>query len=118
MLDPNMGMAPSNEDLNRPMYSDADEAIDQLNSFLRGEISAAETYRMAIEKAGDPTNNAPTLEFPAGSRKSTVAPRKRFAIASANSVAKRAIRPAPGARGPSSRRAPRIYLATPRASKR
>lgn len=28
-----------------------DEAITQLNSFLRGEISAAETYRMAIDKA-------------------------------------------------------------------
>ncbi len=25
-------------------------SIDQLNSFLRGELSAAETYRMAIEK--------------------------------------------------------------------
>jgi hypothetical protein len=30
---------------------DVDGAITQLNSFLRGEISAAETYRMAIEKA-------------------------------------------------------------------
>ncbi|MBA2690022.1 MAG: DUF2383 domain-containing protein [Burkholderiales bacterium] len=28
----------------------------QLNSFLRGEISAAETYRMAIEKAADSPN--------------------------------------------------------------
>ncbi|HMB96046.1 MAG TPA: DUF2383 domain-containing protein, partial [Tepidisphaeraceae bacterium] len=34
-----------------PMHSD--EAVDQLNSFLRGEISAAETYRMAIDKAAD-----------------------------------------------------------------
>jgi hypothetical protein len=33
--------------------SDTDEAVRQLNSFLRGEISAAETYRMAIDKAGD-----------------------------------------------------------------
>ncbi len=30
-----------------------DEVIRQLNSFLRGEISAAETYRMAIEKVTD-----------------------------------------------------------------
>jgi len=29
------------------------EACRQLNSFLRGEISAAETYRMAIDKVGD-----------------------------------------------------------------
>src|SRR5262249_31601031 len=28
------------------------EALHQLNSFLRGEISAAETYRMAIDKVG------------------------------------------------------------------
>jgi bacterioferritin (cytochrome b1) len=30
-----------------------DEAVRQLNSFLRGEISAAETYRMAIDKVAD-----------------------------------------------------------------
>ncbi|MGH7214267.1 MAG: DUF2383 domain-containing protein [Tepidisphaeraceae bacterium] len=30
-----------------------DEALRQLNSFLRGEISAAETYRMAIDKVAD-----------------------------------------------------------------
>ena len=29
------------------------EAVRQLNSLLRGEISAAETYRMAIDKASD-----------------------------------------------------------------
>jgi bacterioferritin (cytochrome b1) len=29
-----------------------EEVCRQLNSFLRGEISAAETYRMAIDKAG------------------------------------------------------------------
>ena len=33
--------------------SNGDEAVNQLNSFLRGEISAAETYRMAIDKAAD-----------------------------------------------------------------
>jgi uncharacterized protein (TIGR02284 family) len=32
---------------------DSDEAVRQLNSFLRGEISASETYRMAIDKLGD-----------------------------------------------------------------
>jgi uncharacterized protein (TIGR02284 family) len=32
---------------------DADDSAQQLNSFLRGEISAAETYRMAIDKVAD-----------------------------------------------------------------
>jgi bacterioferritin (cytochrome b1) len=32
---------------------DTNEAVRQLNSFLRGEISAAETYRMAIDKLAD-----------------------------------------------------------------
>jgi bacterioferritin (cytochrome b1) len=31
----------------------SDEAVRQLNSFLRGEISAAETYRSAIDKVAD-----------------------------------------------------------------
>jgi bacterioferritin (cytochrome b1) len=30
-----------------------DNTIEQLNSFLRGEISAAETYRMAIDKVSE-----------------------------------------------------------------
>jgi uncharacterized protein (TIGR02284 family) len=30
-----------------------DRCLDQLNSLLRGEISAAETYKQAIEKVGD-----------------------------------------------------------------
>src|SRR5947209_8001843 len=34
-------------------YADPSNAIDQLNSLLRGEISAAETYRMAIDKISD-----------------------------------------------------------------
>lgn len=35
------------------------DSTDQLNSFLRGEISAVETYRLALEKVTDPaiTNN-------------------------------------------------------------
>lgn len=32
---------------------DTSEAVHQLNSLLRGEISAAETYRMAIDKLND-----------------------------------------------------------------
>ena len=32
---------------------DSGEAVTQLNSLLRGEISAAETYRMAIDKVAD-----------------------------------------------------------------
>lgn len=36
--------------------SESNKNVDQLNSFLRGEISAVETYRIAIEKldAGSP----------------------------------------------------------------
>ena len=30
-----------------------DKTVDQLNSLLRGEISAVETYQQAIEKVGD-----------------------------------------------------------------
>jgi hypothetical protein len=33
----------------------ANKAIDQLNSFLRGEISAVETYRQALDKVQDPS---------------------------------------------------------------
>ena len=34
-------------------FDDRGEAMRQMNSLLRGEISAAETYRMAIEKITD-----------------------------------------------------------------
>jgi uncharacterized protein (TIGR02284 family) len=37
---------------------DAGEAVRQLNSLLRGEISAAETYRMAIDKVADSSDTA------------------------------------------------------------
>ena len=63
MSQSNMGMNPDNR-IDRPMSmgaSDTDEAVRQLNSFLRGEISAAETYRMAIDKAGDSEKNAANL---------------------------------------------------------
>ncbi len=36
-----------------PEFDDTGEAVRQINSLLRGEISAAETYRMAIEKVSD-----------------------------------------------------------------
>jgi uncharacterized protein (TIGR02284 family) len=35
--------------------NDTGEAVRQLNSLLRGEISAAETYKMAIDKVADGT---------------------------------------------------------------
>ena len=64
----NMGMGSSDFDSsNRPAMGggdgagDTDEACRQLNSFLRGEISAAETYRMAIDKAGDSDKNAANI---------------------------------------------------------
>src|SRR5436305_12793711 len=34
-------------------FDDRGEAVRQINSLLRGEISAAETYKMAIEKVAD-----------------------------------------------------------------
>jgi uncharacterized protein (TIGR02284 family) len=34
-------------------YADPSQTIEQLNSLLRGEISAAETYRMAIDKISE-----------------------------------------------------------------
>ncbi len=37
------------------------QTVDQLNSFLRGELSAVESYRQAISKL-DSSNNRPTLE--------------------------------------------------------
>jgi uncharacterized protein (TIGR02284 family) len=42
--------------------TDSESTVEQLNSLLRGEISAAETYRMAIDKvAQDATQNAGLL---------------------------------------------------------
>ena len=57
--DPNASSMSGNrdDDLEGEGHEDQDEttgeAVRQLNSFLRGEISAAETYRMAIDKVGD-----------------------------------------------------------------
>src|SRR5215210_3755400 len=50
----NTGNTAANYDM-----GDTGESVRQLNSLLRGEISAAETYRMAIDKvadAGDASN--------------------------------------------------------------
>ena len=57
MSNMNLG-ASAYEDVSQP---DPNDVIRQLNSFLRGEISAAETYRMAIDKAGDSEKNASNL---------------------------------------------------------
>ncbi len=40
---------------------DSNEATRQLNSFLRGEISAAETYKMAIDKAAKSDDTAASM---------------------------------------------------------
>ena len=37
------------------MQAGETKAVDVLNSFLRGEISAVETYRQAIDKVEKPT---------------------------------------------------------------
>ena len=51
-----MGGMNENTGVNRA--TDTDEATRQLNSFLRGEISAAETYRMAIDRVSQSDNAA------------------------------------------------------------
>src|SRR5215203_5503937 len=52
-MNTNMDNAAVNAD-----QGDTGEAVTQLNSLLRGEISAAETYRMAIDKVADSDNTA------------------------------------------------------------
>jgi len=44
--------------------TERNDSIKQLDSLLRGEISAAETYRMAIEKLGD--SSVPTSSLSLG----------------------------------------------------
>jgi hypothetical protein len=58
----NTGMMPGGDFpiIGMPL-NETDLAITQLNSFLRGEISAAETYRMAIDKAGDDPDHAANI---------------------------------------------------------
>ena len=53
-------MNPSTSGASNYDTGDSGEAVRQLNSFLRGEISAEETYRMAIEKVADSEKAAAT----------------------------------------------------------
>ena len=53
-----MGMTPGDFRSGDMPMAGSDETITQLNSFLRGEISAAETYKMAIDRAGSSEENA------------------------------------------------------------
>jgi hypothetical protein len=71
----NLGSSMASDKTNNNM-DDTGEAVRQLNSFLRGEISAAETYRMAIDKAGDSQTTPPTSGSSGKSRKSTAARHK------------------------------------------
>jgi len=50
---------------------DSKETVNQLNSFLRGEISAVETYRQALESVKDLPQRS-TLEACAASHRSRV----------------------------------------------
>src|SRR5260370_965533 len=58
-----LGGSSNFEDIEPPIraHGDNDEACRQLNSFLRGEISAAETYKMAIDKVKGEQNVATTV---------------------------------------------------------
>lgn len=42
--------------------ADSNQTIEQLNSFLRGELSAVETYRQAIQKLGPTSSYSTQLE--------------------------------------------------------
>jgi hypothetical protein len=44
------------------MQTHSDQTIDQLNSFLRGELSAVETYRQALDATGSVPHRS-TLEL-------------------------------------------------------
>ncbi|MEO8702930.1 MAG: DUF2383 domain-containing protein [Kofleriaceae bacterium] len=48
-------------------------SIDQLNSFLRGELSAVETYRMALEKLDEKSDARSDLELNLTSHQDRVA---------------------------------------------
>lgn len=54
------------------MQTNTDQTIDQLNSFLRGELSAVETYRQALDNARDVPHRS-TLELCARSHETRVA---------------------------------------------
>jgi uncharacterized protein (TIGR02284 family) len=42
-------------DINRQTGAGSEKTVDSLNSLLRGELSAVETYRQALEKVTDPS---------------------------------------------------------------
>jgi len=44
------------------MSNTQEQSVDVLNSFLRGEISAVETYRQALEKVTEPQVRTPLQE--------------------------------------------------------
>ncbi len=53
--------------------------VGKLNSFLRGEISAVETYQQALDKVTDPAHPLPAAELRAGPRAARrAAPRERI----------------------------------------
>lgn len=53
------------------MQTNNDQTIDQLNSFLRGELSAVETYRQALSSTGGVPHRS-TLELCARSHETRV----------------------------------------------
>jgi len=60
--DPRFAKSTARENLSSDdLADDTTESCRQLNSFLRGEISAAETYRMAIDKVADDRANTANL---------------------------------------------------------
>src|SRR3954470_15168029 len=61
MTQSNMNLGSSDAGATNLDANDTGEACRQLNSFLRGEISAAETYRMAIDKASDSDKNSSNI---------------------------------------------------------
>ena len=98
--------------------ADTDESISQLNSLLRGEISAAETYRMAIDKVADSdTSHAASVGLLREIQEEHGRAAPGSATGSGSSAATLPIRPAPGASGRKPSRAPPIFSATPRSLK-
>src|SRR5689334_16540035 len=57
---------PSNSEREVRMRGETDKSVDALNELLRGEISAVETYRQAIDKLG----SSPTVAQLEGCRRS------------------------------------------------
>ena len=109
--------AGSDNNIDSNLGGQSDEATRQLNSFLRGEISAAETYRMAIDRAGNDPDNAANI----GLLRSMQEEHGRAAQALRDRIrelgGEASDSSAPGAHGPSSSKAPPTFSATPPRSK-